>query len=248
MKLILNKNSAEFFIKIFVRILIVQFPIFSFSQENKNSFEIYGTIAVDAGYNVNSIQPDWYDVMRPTKLPKYKNEFGTDGNVYYSVRQTKFGVKSSTKTKLGELKTQFDFDLFGFGKDAGQTTFHLINAYGQLGHFGAGQTASAFMDLEVFPITLDYWGPLTRVFNFIAQMRYIPIEKQDERLTIAIERPGATADGGVYTNSIELQGINPDFDFPNLAGHYRRGGKWGYVQIGGLLKKIKWKDLLATPA
>src|SRR5262245_12797564 len=128
MKLIPNK-TAKFIQKIFIRIIIIQSPIYSFSQENKSSFEAYGTIAVDAGYNFNSIQPDWFDVMRPTKLPKYKNEFGPEGNIYYSVRQTKFGVRSSTKTKLGELKTQFDFDLFGFGKDAGQTTFHLINAY-----------------------------------------------------------------------------------------------------------------------
>jgi len=41
-----------------------------------------------------------------------------------------------------------------FGKDAGQTTMHLINAYAQLGVIGVGQTASVFMDLEVFPATL----------------------------------------------------------------------------------------------
>src|SRR5215470_8262616 len=133
-------SEMKFRGRLFTRSLLILFPLFSFAQENKNSFDLYGTIAVDAGYNVNSIQPDWYDVMRPTKLPKYKNEFGPEGNIYYSVRQTKFGVKSNTKTKLGELKTQFDFDLFGFGADAGQTTFHIINAYGQLGHFGAGQT------------------------------------------------------------------------------------------------------------
>src|SRR5262245_51429540 len=109
MKLAPINNSTEVFKRILIRILIIQFPLYSFSQEHTNSFELYGTIAVDAGYNINSIQPDWFDVMRPTKLPRYKGEYGPEGNVYYSVRQTKFGVKSSTKTGLGEFKTQFDF-------------------------------------------------------------------------------------------------------------------------------------------
>src|SRR6185437_4057414 len=81
----------------------------------------YGQIVTDAGYNFNSIDPDWFDVMRPSKLPSYKNEYGPDGNIFFSVRQTKFGIKSNTQTQLGELKTQFDFDLVGFGSLSGNT-------------------------------------------------------------------------------------------------------------------------------
>ena len=187
----------------------------SFTQEPKSNFEIYGQIMADAGYNFNSIDPNWFDVMRPSKIPSYPNQFGTEGNVFFSVRQTKLGIKSSTPTRLGELKTQFDFDLIGFGKDAGQTTIHVVNAYGQLGKIGAGQTASAFMDLDVFPVTLDYWGPLSRVFFLNIQVRYVAIEKQNEKFIVALERPGATADGGDYANSIELQHVKPVFKFPN---------------------------------
>ncbi len=93
-----------------------------------------------------------------------------------------------------------DFDFVGFGKDAGQTTIHLVNAYAQLGKIGAGQTASAFMDLNVFPVTLDYWGPLSRVFFLNIQLRYASYRKRknrdDENSIVALERPGGTADGG----------------------------------------------------
>ena len=218
-------------------------PICSYTQEDKNSFEIYGQIMADAGYNFNTIDPDWFDVMRPSKLPSYKNQFGPDGSVFFSVRQTKLGVKTNTPTRLGILRTHFDFDLIGFGKDAGQTTIHLVNAYAQLGHFGAGQTASAFMDLDVFPVVLDYWGPLSRVFFLNIQVRYVAIEKENEKFVIALERPGATADGGDYTNSIELQHVQPVFRFPNLTSQFRYGGSWGYVQLAGILKSIRWKDL-----
>jgi len=223
-------------------LLFLLLPVCLFSQENKPGFEIYGQIMVDAGYNFNSISPDWFDMMRPSKLPSYKNQYGPDGNVFFGIRQTKLGIKSSNLTPLGELRTHFDFDLVGFGKDAGQTTFHVVNAYAQLGRVGAGQTASVFMDLDVFPNTLDYWGPLSRVFFLNVQIRYVAIESKAQKFIVALERPGATADGGDYTNSIELQDVKPVFDLPNLTAQYRRAGDWGYVQVAGILKSIKWKD------
>ena len=58
----------------------------------------------------------------------------------------------------------FEFELFGTGVDEGQTTFRLRHAYGELGGFGAGQTWSPFMDPDVFPNSLEYWGPTGMVF------------------------------------------------------------------------------------
>jgi hypothetical protein len=71
--------------KLFIRSLFILLPLISFSQETKNYFEIYGFILTDAGYNFNSIHPHWFDVMRPTKLPKYKDQFGPGGNYFISV-------------------------------------------------------------------------------------------------------------------------------------------------------------------
>jgi hypothetical protein len=217
-------------------------PAYAFGQENKGTFEVYGQIMADGGYNFNSIDPVWFDMMRPSKLPSFNNEFGPDGNVFFGVRQTKLGIKSNSPTRFGDLKTHFDFDLVGFGRDAGQTTFHLVNAYAQLGRVGAGQTASSFMDLEVFPNTLDYWGPLSRVFFLNIQLRYMAIDRKNQKFIIALERPGATADGGDYRQSLELQQVIPVFKFPNLTSQFRLGSDWGYVQVAGILKSIKWKD------
>lgn len=222
------------------------FPLFSHAQVKKHSFEVYGYIQTDAGYNFNAIDPDWFDVMRPTKLPKYTNQFGTSGNYFISLRQTRFGVRSSTQTKWGELKTQFDFDFFGFGKDVGQTTIHLVNGFGQLGKFIAGQTPSTFMDTEVFPTTLDYWGPSSRIFFLNIQLRYTPVYTKKERFAIALERPGATADGTDYSNSIDIRHVKPRLPLPNLATHYRRNWKWGYTQIAAIAKYLEWKDMSDT--
>ena len=212
------------------------------AQKNENEFELYGSVITDGGYNFQTIDPNWFDVMRPTKLPSYKNQYGAGGNVFFSVRQTKFGINSISDTKLGLLKIKFDFDLFGFGKDAGQTTFHLVNAYAQLGKFGFGQTPSVFMDVSVFPETLDYWGPSSRVFFLNIQFRYTAIDKENQRLAFALERPGGTSDGVDYTGTVDLKGITPVFKLPNLTVHYRRGGEWGHMQVGGLVKYLKWVD------
>ena len=232
--------------RLFIPSLFILLPLIVLAQESKTNLEIYGYILADAGYNFNSIDPNWFDVMRPTKLPKYKNEFGPEGNYFISMRQTRFGVRSITKTKFGELKTQFDFDLFGFGNDVGQTTIHLVNGFAQLGKLIAGQTPSTFMDTDVFPVTLDYWGPSSRIFFLNIQLRYTPVYTSKERFAIALERPGATADGTDYSNSVDIRHVKPHLPLPNFVSHYRRIFSWGHIQTAAIVKSIQWKDISDT--
>jgi hypothetical protein len=210
-------------------------------EGSQKAFEVYGFIMTDMGYNANQIHPDWFDVIRPTKLPAFENEYGTDGNVYFSVRQTRFGTKAWFPTKYGDLFTQFEFELFGTGVDAGQTTIRLRHAYAELGHFGVGQYWSPFMDIDVFPNTVEYWGPPGMAFFRNVQIRYMPIQG-DTRLTIALERPGASADQGVYSEISRLANVKSRFPFPDLSAEYRYGGKFGYVELAGILRYIEWKD------
>lgn len=214
------------------------------AQDNdKNWFQIYGFAMTDIGYNFNQIHPDWFDVVRPTKLPTLENQYGTDGNAYFSARQTRFGVKSSTQTGLGELFTQFEWEFFGVGVDAGQTTIRLRHAYGELGQIGVGQYWSPFMDIDVFPNSVEYWGPNGMAFFRNVQFRYMPI-KGDTRLTFALERPGASADAGMYSGRIELSGIEARFPVPDLSAEYRSAHDWGYVELAGIVRYMKWEDQL----
>ena len=162
---------------------------------------------LDSGYDFATNDPNWFDSMRPTKLNAFPGEFAPDGKFWFGVRQTRFGVKTSTPTPLGDLKTHFEWELFGTGVDAGQTTLRLRHAYGELGAFGAGQTWSPFMDIDVFPNSLEYWGPSGMVFYRNVQVRWMPLRGERTKVTIAAERPGATADQGQYSDFIELQGV-----------------------------------------
>jgi len=212
--------------------------------KGESTFQVYGFAMLDAGYQFKQNDPDWFDVIRVTKLPAFKDQFAPDGKVYYGVRQSRFGVKSSTPTKYGDLKTQFEFELFGTGVDAGQTTFRLRHAYGELGKFGAGQYWSPFMDIDVFPNTFEYWGPTGMVFFRNVQVRWMPLKGRNA-ITIALERPGASGDQGRFADRIELQGIKPKFDLPDLSGHVRFTRNWGYFQAAGMLRRIKWVDTIA---
>jgi len=212
-------------------------------QENRseNTFTVYGFAMLDMGYDFGQIDPNWFDVLRTSKLPAFPDEFAPSGTVYFGVRQSRLGVKSSIDTPLGDLKTIFEFELFGVGVDAGQTTFRLRHAYGELGHFGAGQTWTAFMDPDAFPNILEYWGPPGLVWFRNVQFRWMPL-KGKNAITVALERPGATGDQGVFADRIELQGIRPKFDLPDLTGNVRFNRDWGHVQISGAVRRIRWID------
>jgi len=232
--------------KVLFTILSVFVLFISFTDlkaQDKNWFNVYGFVMTDIGYDVKQIDPSWYDVVRPTKLPTSNNEvwYGTDGNTYFSARQTRFGVQSGVQTGLGELFTQFEWELFGVGVDAGQTTIRLRHAYGQLGHFGVGQYWSPFMDIDVFPNSVEYWGPNGMAFFRNIQVRWMPI-MGDTRLTFALERPGASADGGIYTGRVALDDINARFPVPDFSAEYRSAHDWGYVEIAGIVRYIKWED------
>ena len=113
--------------------LAAAISVCAFAQDDDkggSTFEVYGFAMLDTGYQTKQNDPNWFDVLRPTKLPSFEDEYGVDGHWFAGVRQSRLGVKSSTDTPLGELKTQFEFELFGTGVDAGQTTFRLRHAYG----------------------------------------------------------------------------------------------------------------------
>ncbi|HET6900305.1 MAG TPA: hypothetical protein VFK70_18275, partial [Vicinamibacteria bacterium] len=95
--------------------------------------DLYGFAMLDMGYQTKQNDPNWFDVVRPTKLPAFPNQYGEDGHFFAGVRQSRLGVKGFIPTEAGEIKTIFEFELFGTGVDAGQTTFRLRHAWGELG-------------------------------------------------------------------------------------------------------------------
>jgi len=94
---------------------------------------------------------------------------------------------------------------------------------------------------------VGYWAPPGWRFYRNVQVEWRPVQG-DSRVTIALERPGASPDTGIYSDRLELDNVVGRFPAPDLSGEARYGGTWGYVEASGILRYIKWDDLdPATP-
>src|SRR6185369_7653994 len=65
--------------------------------------------------------------------------------------------------------------------------------------------------------------------------------------TIALERPGASADGGNIGLHYDLGAIEPLFPLPDLSAEYRKAISKGYVEVAGIVRQIKWQDTNPAP-
>ena len=239
-------NSAKSMRRLSLACAFVGFATGAWAQGSP-SVEIYGFGQADAIADFNQNNPDWYDTVRPSRLPKYENEFGQDGHFYLSARQSRLGTRATIPTGDGDVKAQFEFDMAGVGRDAGLTTIRLRHAWGQWKQIGGGQTNTQFMDADVFPNTVEYWGPNGMLFVRNPQVFWEPIAKADgSNLRVAIEAPGASGDAGTFADRVELQNVRGRFPAPDFTGHYRAARGWGYLQVGGAIRKIAWDDLLTN--
>jgi hypothetical protein len=206
----------------------------------------YGWTEADMGYDFGRINPDFADRLRTSALPAARNEFGRNGETYFSARQTRFGLKAYFPNDGKELYTILEFDLIGSGADAGKTLPRLRHAYGALGAFGAGQYWSPFVDVDALPRIFESFGPtgISNVRNI--QLRWMPQLTANTKLTLAVEKPGATGEGGNFADLIALERVELRFRTPVLVAAVRRDWPWGHVQVAGLVQHIWWDNLNDT--
>ena len=87
--------------------------------------------------------------------------------------------------------------------------------------FGAGQTWSPFMDPDVFPDSIEYWGPNGMVFFRNVQIRFMPL-RGPASITLAAERPGSTQDTNGFEEQVDIQNVSARHLLPDFSGHFRR--------------------------
>jgi hypothetical protein len=221
--------------------------VFARAAESGPSFDVYGFGESDYIQDFRRVDPAWEDTLRPSKIPTTAGEFGTDGQASISVKQSRLGAQGTLPIEGKDLYTKVEFDFFGVGVNEGQTTIRLRHAYGQWGEWLGGQTNSVFMDVDIFPNIIDYWGPGGMVFLRNPQIRWTPISGDDE-LAFAIEKPDTAIDpGNIRTVDPDLgANVQNDEKLPDLTAHYRAKRSWGHVQLAGILRRLGY-DSLTTP-
>jgi hypothetical protein len=220
-----------------------QFSI-SAHAASRPTFDIYGFAQADYIYDFNRVDPDWEDTLRPSRIPTVDGIFGSDGQSLFSAKQSRFGVKGDIPVGSGmdDITFKFEFDMFGVGADAGLTTIRLRHAYGEWGQLLAGQTNSLFMDIDIFPNVVDYWGPPGMVFLRNPQFRWTPFREDNSHFSVAIEKASNDIDIGTIREFDPNLGaaLQNDEKLPDLTLQYYYGDTWGHFQLAGILRDVAY--------
>ena len=209
----------------------------------EHNLELYGFLQTDVIQDFDRVNPDWDATLRPSRIPTTKGEFGGDGQSIFSVRQSRLGVKATGKLAGKPYEAKFEFDLFGTGVDAGQTTFRVRHMYAKWGPFLAGQTNTLFMDGDIFPNVVDYWGPAGMVFVRNPQLRFTFIDDGHWTGAVALEHPSDDIDPGRIRLIDEdiASNIQSNEELPDLTAAIAYRGDWGHVRLAGILRKIGYE-------
>ena len=203
------------------------------------SFDVYGFAMVDYTQNFDRADPNWEDALRPSRIATDEDKFGDGGQASVSAKQSRFGVQATLPTSNGDVYTKFEFDLFGVGIDAGHTTIRLRHAYGKWGSWLAGQTNSLFMDIDIFPNTIEYWGPPGMVFLRPPQIRWEPPIRNKNSFAVALENPGNDVDSGQFREVPDFPGAQGDQKYPDLTAHYKLTfGERSHVQAAAIIRWV----------
>ena len=220
------------------------------------SANIYGFVMADAIYDFKRVDPNWNDTLRVTTIPTASGTYGQDGDFVFGVRQSRLGIQGN----YGEDVTfKLEAELFGTGGDEGQTTPRLRHAWATYKNFGMGQTWSNFMDIDIFPNTIDYWGPTGMVFYRNQQARYSFPMGEDE-FSLSIEDPGTSLSVGRFrdddvcdlpnapddcesTGSTAGDLFQAHNDLPDFSARYRNNGDFGHYQVAGIVRKLGYERL-----
>jgi len=220
------------------------------------SANIYGFVMADMIYDFNRVDPNWDDTLRVSTIPTQSGTYGQDGDFIFGVRQSRLGIKGNYGDDITYI---LEAELFGVGGDEGQTTPRLRHAWATYKNLGMGQYWSNFMDIDIFPNTIDYWGPTGMVFYRNQQARYTFPMGEDE-LSMSVEDPSTALTVGRFreTNACDLPNPPPDCesidssasdlfqsynDLPDFTVRYRNNGDFGHYQVAGMLRKLGYERL-----
>jgi hypothetical protein len=212
-------------------------------RSKDHNLELYGFVQLDAIQDFKRVNPDWDATLRPSRIPTEEGQFGGDGQSIFSVRQSRLGAKANGEIAGKPYEAKFEFDLYGTGVDAGQTTFRVRHMYAKWGPFLAGQTNTLFMDGDIFPNVVDYWGPTGMVFVRNPQLRWTFLNNGGWEAAVALEHPSDDIDPGNIRLIDEnvAANIQSDEELPDLTAAVRYGGDWGHVRLAGILRKIGYE-------
>jgi len=161
------------------------------------------------------------------------------GHLAYNVRDTRFWLKTRTKTDYGLLSATLELDLAGTAGNERTSNSHnprLRHAYVQLGKITLGQTNSLFNSIAA-PDTIT--APIDDVFVRQPQMRWTEYF-EGSQFAISLEQPETT-----LTDSSGKR-VTPGTDrFPDLVTRFTWHGDWGEASVAAMGREFRNDGVVA---
>lgn len=213
-------------------------------KEGKAGVEFYGQAMLDAIYDAGRMHPDWRATLRPSQIPIVcpgTPGCGSNGTGLLSVRQSSLGFKSFIPTSAGPIRTDLSLDLFG---TSGGTQPHLLDVWIEWNRFGIGQTYSNFMDIDVLPDVIDYWGPSGMVFVRTPQLRFVALDRPGMLAAITLESPSSAIDAGrlARVDPALGQGITGHNPVPDAVASFRLEREWGHLRAAAIFRELGYHN------
>lgn len=164
-----------------------------------------------------------------------------DGTLSMHAKQSRFWIKTSTKTEAGTLKTHIEGDFFDFTGHMNEVVsnsshFRARHLYGQLGGLLVGQTWTNFMSLHSYADTVDFFGPTGMLFIRQVQVRYTVNPNDNLMVAVAIENPEVsgfeTTAFGAFTSET---GMGKD-TLPDFTGRVKYSNDLWTGVLAGLVR------------
>jgi hypothetical protein len=195
-----------------------------------------------------------YSTFAPYLPLKGSGEAKLGGRDYFTARESRLGIEAGMPTKYGILAMKIEGDFNNeprtgnsavYGAPANIFTqqvtnsygFRLRHAYGSFGGLLVGQTWSTFMDVDNFPETVDYNGPVGATFIRQPQIRYAYATAKAGTFTAALENSVTYvlngADGSVLNASASRM--------PDLVVRWDKGFELGALSLRAMTQELRLK-------
>ncbi|WNG18971.1 hypothetical protein F0U63_33000 [Cystobacter fuscus] len=207
---------------------------------------------------IHDFQGDNSDIDYATFSPYVPLEGTPGGNRknrdFVHARTSRVGLEAGMPTRFGVLgvKIEGDFnneprtgDTAQYGSPRNVITqqltssygFRLRHAYGQFGGLLIGQTWSTFMDIDNYPETVDFNGPVGATIIRQPQIRYAYVTQSLGTFTAALENSSSyvlDADGTVMASSLSR--------LPDLVVRWDKGFQWGALSARAVTQELRVND------
>lgn len=157
----------------------------------------------------------------PSTIPVTGVTPGDENSFNMDIMPTRLTLEVRRPSDMGPMRAYFEFNMFG---PDGTTGFNIWNAYVQAANILVGLAYSPFMDIDAFPVTVDFEGPNSAAFLIVPQIRYtLPLHRH-WNLGLGLMQPQSE----VQLPSVLAAPVN---SAPDVSLRLRREEGWGHVQL-----------------